>query len=303
MLTSGSAQDLDPLVFLQNKIIVVTPQYRLGSLGFLSVANEDLNGNMGLLDQITALEWVQRYMTYFGGDPNQITVMGQGSSAVTLGLLSTSTSTKSLFQRMILMSGSPASPFALDPNQKLTYLEIARQNNCPSFPTLQLVRCMQKRGMESLVQADAQLIQGKHLGKFKSPLPVIQKEHDARFLPPLIHENPIKRIAKGKFQNVPIMIGVTSSEMSGFLSSLAGRSESTLSSTLFSGSNVLRQFVREVLGRTLFGLNGESVAQLAAFEYFGGLNISERQEQAKDLVEEVMHDTLIFPAKNVNFPL
>ncbi len=58
--------------------------------GFLSTSNEDLNGNMGLFDQLLSLEWVQRFIVDFGGDPNQVTVMGHGSSAMTIGLLATS---------------------------------------------------------------------------------------------------------------------------------------------------------------------------------------------------------------------
>ena len=57
--------------------------------GFLQTVNEDLNGNMGLFDQMQAIEWVQRYIGDFGGDAKQITVMGQGSSAIGLGLLAT----------------------------------------------------------------------------------------------------------------------------------------------------------------------------------------------------------------------
>lgn len=287
MLSSGSAKDLDPFIFLQKKLIVVTPQYRLGSLGFLSAKNEVLNGNMGLLDQVTALEWVQRYISYFGGDPTQITVMGQGSSATTLGLLSTSTSSRSLFHRMILMSGSPSSPLAFDTNEKLTLAEISKENNCPSNPPTQFVRCMQTKRVESIVMADNKLKMGKHLGKLRIPLPVIQKGPDGRYLPPLIHEDPLGKIEKGQFLNVPIIIGVTNSEMSGFLASLSGKQEVEFNSTIFTGSNVLRQFIRQVLARTPFNLDMESVSRLVTFEYFSGLNISERQEQAKDLIEEV----------------
>lgn len=90
ILSSGSARELETDVFVQHNIIVVTPQYRLGTLGFLSTANEDLNGNAGLFDQLLALEWVQRFVADFGGDVSQVTLMGQGSSGVTGGLLALS---------------------------------------------------------------------------------------------------------------------------------------------------------------------------------------------------------------------
>jgi hypothetical protein len=56
------------------------------------------------------------------------------------------------------MSGSPLSPIALDSTPKVTFAEIALQNSCPSFPTLQFVRCMQERKIRSLVLADDRLI-------------------------------------------------------------------------------------------------------------------------------------------------
>lgn len=112
---------------------------------------------MGLFDQWSVLEWVQRYIGSFGGDSNQVTVMGQGSSATSLGLLALSTIPPGFFHRMILMSGSPASPLAVDSNENLTLAEVARQNSCPTFPTLQFVRCMQTKKMRSIILADEQL--------------------------------------------------------------------------------------------------------------------------------------------------
>ena len=52
--------------------------------------NEDLSGNMGLFDQLLALEWVQRFISNFGGDPQQVTLLGHGGSAMSVGLLTTS---------------------------------------------------------------------------------------------------------------------------------------------------------------------------------------------------------------------
>lgn len=97
VLSSGSAKELDPTHFLFQNIIVVTPQYRLGSLGFLNVGKEFINGNMGLQDQLLALEWTQNFISSFGGDPNRVTAMGHGSSAMTLGILATTSRGESTF--------------------------------------------------------------------------------------------------------------------------------------------------------------------------------------------------------------
>ncbi|XP_021914303.1 liver carboxylesterase-like [Zootermopsis nevadensis] len=82
----GSAQEFWPNYLLERDVVLVVPQYRLGPLGFLSLQTEDVPGNVGLLDQVLALRWIQKYITQFGGDPGQVTVFGQsaGGAAVTL---------------------------------------------------------------------------------------------------------------------------------------------------------------------------------------------------------------------------
>lgn len=102
-------------------VIVVTFNYRLGALGFL--AHPDLNresayggsGNYGLLDQIAALEWVQRNIGTFGGDPDRVTLFGQSSGAFSISALVTAPRAKGLFRRAIAQSGGIFEPVELDP--------------------------------------------------------------------------------------------------------------------------------------------------------------------------------------------
>ena len=69
---SNTWSELGPLYLADQEVVLVTINYRLGALGFLSLANSAVPGNMGLWDQYAALQWVQEHITHFGGDPQQV---------------------------------------------------------------------------------------------------------------------------------------------------------------------------------------------------------------------------------------
>jgi para-nitrobenzyl esterase len=91
--------------------VIVTINYRLGSLGFF--AHPDLakeaghpgSGNYGMMDAIAALQWVKRNIAAFGGDPNKVTVAGESAGAIMVGALVGSPQAKGLFVRAIAESG------------------------------------------------------------------------------------------------------------------------------------------------------------------------------------------------------
>ena len=96
----------------QKGAVVVTLNYRLGPFGFLAhpaLAAESPHhaaGNYGLLDQIAALQWVQRNIARFGGDPSRVTIFGESAGGMSVGSLIASPLAKGLFQRAILESGT-----------------------------------------------------------------------------------------------------------------------------------------------------------------------------------------------------
>jgi para-nitrobenzyl esterase len=91
--------------------VVVTLNYRLGSLGFFAhpalsaAAQPKVSGNYGMLDAIAALQWVQRNIASFGGDPGNVTVFGESAGANLTAALVASPAAKDLFQRAIVQSG------------------------------------------------------------------------------------------------------------------------------------------------------------------------------------------------------
>lgn len=79
--TEGSGNDwvFGPDFLIENRVILVTTNYRLGVLGFLSLGQPEYSGNMGLKDQQMALKWVHENIDQFGGDNSSITVFGQSA--------------------------------------------------------------------------------------------------------------------------------------------------------------------------------------------------------------------------------
>ncbi|WP_340643939.1 carboxylesterase family protein [Phenylobacterium sp.] len=86
-------------------VVVVSLNYRLGALGFLSIPEAGIPGNAGLLDQVAALKWVADNIAAFGGDPEQVTIFGESAGAAAVSCLVAMPAAKGLFGRAILQSG------------------------------------------------------------------------------------------------------------------------------------------------------------------------------------------------------
>lgn len=114
---------VDPLLYGDSFVsdhpdtVFVSFNYRLGIFGFIDFS--EIPGgdacpdalNLGLLDQIAALEWIRDNIASFGGDPNRITVLGIESGAASVLLLAASNKAKGLFSRAFVFNGSPVSAY------------------------------------------------------------------------------------------------------------------------------------------------------------------------------------------------
>jgi para-nitrobenzyl esterase len=102
--TSGEA------MMRQGNLVVVTPNYRLGALGFLHLAGLDQatwahDANVGHLDQIAALAWVRDHIAAFGGDPANVTLSGESAGAFSGAALAAIPAAAGLFHKLLLISG------------------------------------------------------------------------------------------------------------------------------------------------------------------------------------------------------
>lgn len=115
----GGATWVNPDILLDENIVLVTIQYRLGPFGFLALDDPEYSGNQGLKDQLMALEWTTQNIHHFGGDKNQITLWGHSAGGSSVNLLALVPQAKGLFHRAIITGGSAANHFAYLPNREL----------------------------------------------------------------------------------------------------------------------------------------------------------------------------------------
>ncbi len=94
--------------FTDRDVVLVSINYRLGPLGFFAhpaLAGRDNHANFGLLDMVTALEWVRDNIANFGGDPQNVTIFGISAGGMAVNMLMTTPAAKGLFHRAIAQSG------------------------------------------------------------------------------------------------------------------------------------------------------------------------------------------------------
>ncbi|XP_065216362.1 juvenile hormone esterase-like [Planococcus citri] len=109
----GSTREYNPEYFMDKDVILVTFNYRLGALGFFGLNNGVISGNFGLKDQALALRWVKENIAAFGGDPDQVTLMGESAGSACVHLHMFSPLSKGLFQKAIMQSGSALADWAV----------------------------------------------------------------------------------------------------------------------------------------------------------------------------------------------
>ncbi|XP_051533037.1 bile salt-activated lipase-like [Myxocyprinus asiaticus] len=135
----------------RGNVIVVTLNYRLGTLGFLSSGDSGIPGNYGLWDQHAGIAWVHRNIKAFGGDPNNITVFGESAGAASVNFQIISPKNKGLIRRAISQSGVALCPWAVNRNPRAYAEEIAKKVGCPTDDGM--VSCLKMTDPKALTLA------------------------------------------------------------------------------------------------------------------------------------------------------
>nr|KAF6314297.1 carboxyl ester lipase [Myotis myotis] len=137
----------------RGNVIVVTFNYRLGALGFLSTGDANLPGNYGLWDQHMAIAWVKRNIAAFGGDPDNITIFGESAGGASVSLQTLSPYNKGLIRRAISQSGSAVASWAIQRDPLRWAKQIAKKVGCPQDDTARMAKCLKATDPRVLTRA------------------------------------------------------------------------------------------------------------------------------------------------------
>jgi para-nitrobenzyl esterase len=179
-------------------VVVVTINYRLGAFGFLAV---DEAGNVGIRDQIAALEWVRDNIASFGGDPGNVTIFGESAGGMSVGTLLGSPRAEGLFAKAIPQSGSTAN--ALDPG-------LGEEVRDALFAKLgvtgadELIDVPADTILEAQVQVSMQFMLNNRVGTMP-----FQPAVDGDVVP----ARPIESVREGRSADVAILVGSCLDEM------------------------------------------------------------------------------------------
>lgn len=192
-------------------VIVVSMNYRIGAFGFLALhGSAEAPGNMGLLDQRMALQWVQDNIQYFGGNPKQVTIFGESAGGASVGMHLLSPDSRPTFTRAILQSGAPNCPWAsvspAEARRRATHL--GKLVGCTWTNDTELVDCLRNKSPKELIDNEWAVLPWTALFRF-SFVPMV----DGVVLP----DTPEAMVNSGNFKDTQIMLGFNQDEGSYFL--------------------------------------------------------------------------------------
>ncbi|XP_071386155.1 acetylcholinesterase-like [Centroberyx affinis] len=212
-ITGTSSLDLYDGRFLSKSegVVVVSMNYRLGALGFLTLPdNKNIRGNAGLLDQRLALRWVANNIAAFGGDPAKVTLFGESAGGVSVSLHLLSPGSHALFQRAVLQSGAPNAPWATV-SQKVAWdrsMMLGKLLGCPLSPPADLELCLEKADPQTILTNQFKVITKPSL----IALP-FAPHVDGDFLP----DKPEVLLRTGNFLKTEVLLGLNKDEGTYFL--------------------------------------------------------------------------------------
>uniref|UniRef100_A0A182K2F0 Carboxylesterase type B domain-containing protein n=1 Tax=Anopheles christyi TaxID=43041 RepID=A0A182K2F0_9DIPT len=275
---SGNSDCYSPEYLLEQNVVVVTFNYRLGPLGFLHLPSQGIEGNAALKDQLLVLRWVAENITHFNGDPNNVTLFGESAGAISVHLHLLSPVSTKLFHKAICESSVALADYAV-PNDTLGNSRRLAQLINPSANTdpemLETLLSAPAKQLAELCDrtATGQEKRGAILMPFRPVVDVSGKE----VIVPL---HPIKAMGTARrIPPIPLLLGYNSREGGSFLTHIVKYPER------------YREDMERIIPRTLNVKHGtpearELARRIESF-YFGSEGYSPRKvNECADLMSD-----------------
>ncbi|OCT66584.1 cholinesterase [Xenopus laevis] len=214
--TGTSSLDVYDGKFLaqSEQVIVVSMNYRLGALGFLSFpGNSDAPGNVGLFDQRLALQWVYENIAAFGGNPQSITIFGESAGAASVSYHLLSPKSHTYFTRAIMQSGSANAPWGAVNKTAARHraLILANQLGCSYKTDNKIIACLRTKTPNEISEKAYSVIPSNERSIIEITFPPVVDED-------FLTEMPEKLLKLGQLKkNTDILTGVNKDEGSYFL--------------------------------------------------------------------------------------
>jgi para-nitrobenzyl esterase len=212
IIGSGSTPLYDGAAMVERgDVVLVTINYRLGAFGFMELGwlDESLlgSGNLGLQDQVAALEWVRDNIAGFGGDPGNVTIFGESAGGMSVTSLLAAPSAKGLFHKAIAQSGAAQAIATLDQaevagRQVVDGLGVSTIEELRALTQEQILEVQAQIMIAALTNVEPMLEQG-----VSASLP-FRPVADGTFLP----DNALAAIRAGSAADVPLITGTTKEE-------------------------------------------------------------------------------------------
>ncbi|XP_067006820.2 esterase FE4 [Anabrus simplex] len=210
---SGNHEKQGPQFLINEGIVYVSINYRLGIFGFMSTEDEVVPGNAGLKDQVLALRWVQQNIAAFGGDPNQVTIFGDSAGGASVFYLLLSPMSEGLFRGAIVQSGSPTTSLSITHNPRKNAFLVGKALGFTGEFSQDLVDFLRNASSDELLTTSFVTINEED--QFR----LLTSAHETPCVEPVVEgetafitEDPNTLLDAGKFHKVPYLTGVTSEE-------------------------------------------------------------------------------------------
>ncbi|KAL1401614.1 hypothetical protein pipiens_006469 [Culex pipiens pipiens] len=215
-LGNGDSSLYCPQYLVQQGVIVVTFNYRLGPIGFLQLPSAGIHGNMGLKDQRLLLRWVSENISFFGGDPTNVTLFGESAGSASVHLHYLTEESRKYFHKAICQSGTAFNVWVEQKECETKARTLAKNLGCTGDSDEEVYETLMSASVFDLfAKSEGCMAMNDILAMRMFPFTPTVESADSE--EPFITENYTNILHRPDLTSIPLIIGFNSNESVTFL--------------------------------------------------------------------------------------